>query len=76
MPRNLPGEDLLQIELLPAVTIGHKDLVLIRRNCLDHVFGGILLVIRTGGGRVRVAGYAGVGREGGQYSTGQGAWCT
>ena len=76
MARNLTGEDLLQIELLPAATIRHKDLVLIRIYCLDHVLGGILLVIQTGGGRVWVAGYAGVGRVGGQYSTGLGVRCT
>ena len=62
MARNLTGEDLLQIELLPAVTIRHKDLVLIRRWCLDHMLGGILLVLvtLTGGERVCVEGYAGV----------------
>ena len=53
---NLAGEDLLQIVLLPAVNIRHEDSVLIMGDHLDHLRGGILLVILTCIGVVRVWG--------------------
>ena len=45
LARNLPGENLLQIVFLPAMTIGHKDSVLIIGDDLGHVLSVILLVI-------------------------------
>ena len=56
----LGQEHLLQIVFLPAVTIRHKDSVLIMGDHLDHLRGGVLLVVLTDIGRVGVEGVGGV----------------
>jgi hypothetical protein len=58
-PGILSGEDLLQIVFLPAMTIGHKDSVLIMGDHLGHVLSVILLVILS---NVGIEGVVWVGR--------------
>jgi hypothetical protein len=54
LARNLPGENLLQIVFLPAMTIWHKDTVLIRGDYLGHVLRGVKLAILINVGMVGV----------------------
>ena len=54
LARNLPVENLLQIVFLPAMTIRHKDSVLIMGDHLGHVLGGMKLVILINIGMVGV----------------------